>query len=296
MARAERRIDHLVHAVHDLDAATDFYRRLGFQVGARNRHSWGTENRLVQFGSSFIELITVGDGPEEIPPHEPGRFSFGAFVRDYLREREGLGMLALDSVDARADAAYFARTGIGAFEPFFFERKGRRPDGSETHVAFTLAFAVDPGLPSTSFFVCQQHFPENFWNPAFQKHPNGATDIRVVTLAAAEPGSHAGFLSAFTGSTADRSNEKRLVLRLRNGGHLAVERRADAVGCVSFAVTVPDLAGQAALLTKAAIRHDVSGESITVRVDGGYGVSIVFASLAALRGRFDGAGERETNP
>ncbi|WP_281024020.1 VOC family protein [Microvirga flavescens] len=41
-----RRIDHLVIAVHDLDKAADFYRRLGFQVGARNRHSWGTENRL----------------------------------------------------------------------------------------------------------------------------------------------------------------------------------------------------------------------------------------------------------
>ena len=41
-----RRIDHLVVAVRDLDEAGRFYERLGFQVGARNRHPWGTENRI----------------------------------------------------------------------------------------------------------------------------------------------------------------------------------------------------------------------------------------------------------
>ena len=64
-----RRIDHLVVAVHDLDQAGSFYQRLGFQVGARNRHPWGTENRLVQLPSSFIELITVGEGAA-IAPHQ----------------------------------------------------------------------------------------------------------------------------------------------------------------------------------------------------------------------------------
>jgi len=33
-----RGLDHIVHAVRDLDAAADLYRRLGFTVGARNRH------------------------------------------------------------------------------------------------------------------------------------------------------------------------------------------------------------------------------------------------------------------
>ena len=41
-------IDHIVHAVRDLDAAGDFYRRLGFTVGARNIHPWGTHNRIVR--------------------------------------------------------------------------------------------------------------------------------------------------------------------------------------------------------------------------------------------------------
>jgi hypothetical protein len=34
-----RGLDHIVHAVRDLEAAADLYRRLGFTVGARNRHA-----------------------------------------------------------------------------------------------------------------------------------------------------------------------------------------------------------------------------------------------------------------
>src|SRR5256885_12438117 len=51
------RSDHIVHAVHDLDAVGDAYARLGFTVGARNRHPWGTHNRIVQFPGVFIELL-----------------------------------------------------------------------------------------------------------------------------------------------------------------------------------------------------------------------------------------------
>src|SRR3954453_4340397 len=181
-----RRNDHLVVAVHDLDPAGSFYQRLGFQVGARNPHPWGTENRIVQPPSSFIELITVGEGAA-IAPHRASAFSFGAFVQDYLRDREGLAMLVLDSRDAQADAALFAQEGIGAFEPFHFERSGQRPDGSETKVAFTLAFESAKDTLKASFFVCQQHFPENFWNPEFQRHDNRATQMSSVPLAAPDP-------------------------------------------------------------------------------------------------------------
>jgi hypothetical protein len=120
---------------------------MGFQVGARNRHPWGTENRLIQFRSSFLELITVAEAGQ-VPPHAPGFFSFGAFVEGYLTKREGLAMLVLDSSDAAADAAQFTREGIAGFQPFSFERTGREPDGTQTRVAFSLAFARDDRLPA----------------------------------------------------------------------------------------------------------------------------------------------------
>jgi len=58
-----RGLDHIVHAVRDLDAAVDLYRHFGFTVGARNIHpkAWGTENHIVQFPGTFIELLAVAD-------------------------------------------------------------------------------------------------------------------------------------------------------------------------------------------------------------------------------------------
>ena len=228
MMNARRRIDHVVVAVRDLDAAGTFFQRLGFQVGARNRHPWGTENRLIQCRSSFIELITVGDAAGVIPDHAPGQFSFGAFVRDFLGRREGMAMLVLDSADAEADAAGFARAGIGAFQPFFFERKGKRPDGSEASVAFTLAFAVDKQAPGCGFFVCQQHVPENFWTPAFQRHDVGAQDIVEIGMSATDPWAHADFLSHFSGAEAERDGDAGLRIGLRGGAMGAVARQGVA--------------------------------------------------------------------
>lgn len=52
-------LDHIVHAVRDLDAAAEFYGRAGFTVGARNRHPWGTHNRIVQLKNCYIEILEV---------------------------------------------------------------------------------------------------------------------------------------------------------------------------------------------------------------------------------------------
>jgi hypothetical protein len=80
-----------------------------------------------------------------------------------------------------------------------FEREGKRPDGSAVKVGFSLAFARDAKAPATGFAVCQQHFPENFWNPAFQQHANTASGIEAAVLVAENPGEHHAFLSAFGG-------------------------------------------------------------------------------------------------
>lgn len=193
-----RGIDHIVHAVHDLDAAAMLYRQLGFQVGARNRHppSWGTQNHIVQFDGCFMELLSVAD-TSRMSPHGPRSFSFGAHNRDALQRGEGLSMLALESRDARADAEAFRTSGIGDFDVFDFERDGRRPDGKPIKVAFSLAFASDRDAPDVGFFACQQRFPENFWDAKFQAHFNAVSQVAGVVLVANKPSDHYRFLTAF---------------------------------------------------------------------------------------------------
>ena len=195
-----RGLDHIVHAVRDLERAADLYRRLGFTVGVRNRHSWGTHNHIVQFPGVFIELLTVAE-PDKLG-NDGFSTLFGAFNRDFLARDEGLSLLILESKNAAADENDFRAAGISAAPVMRFERDGKRPDGTTVKVAFSLAFAEDRAAPNIHFAVCQQHYPENFWNPAFQKHANGATTVAGVVAVASQPEKHKQFFASFAGTQA----------------------------------------------------------------------------------------------
>ncbi|MCO5093331.1 VOC family protein [Bosea sp. (in: a-proteobacteria)] len=286
-ASTPRGLDHLVIGVRDLDAAGSFYEKLGFSVGARNRHPWGTENRIVQFPGSFLELIAIADAAA-IPPHGERRFSFGAFVREALAgQGEGLSMLVLESTDAKADAATFKALGIGDFEPFFFERRGRRPDGSDVRVAFELAFAADPRAPECGFFVCQQLEPQNFWNPEFQRHPNGASALTAAVMLAEEPAFHRAFLSAFSGGAEVLEGNEDYVLALPRGridvldpeaaqGAYHVEPDTTPARFLGFCVSVPDLDAVAERLTTAELPFQCSDERLFVPAEAAFGCMVAF--------------------
>ena len=233
-----RGLDHIVHAVHDLDAVGEAYRAIGFTVGARNRHPWGTHNAIVQFPGVFIELLTVGEA-ERIPAPRPRAISFGGFTADFLRKGEGLSMLVLEGKGAAADAAAFRAAGIGDFDVFDFEREAKRPDGTPVKVAFSLAFASDPKAPDTGFFTCQQHYPENFWNPAFQKHPNGVTGVAGVVLVADNPADHHVFLKGFSGVSDLKSTSSGITIETPRG---EIQVMDPAAFRLHYAVDPPDVA------------------------------------------------------
>jgi hypothetical protein len=212
-----RGLDHIVHAVRDLDAAVDFYRRAGFTVGTRNRHpaAWGTQNHIVQLPGTFIELLAMGD-TSAIAEHGPRAFSFGAFNRDFLARGEGLSMLVLEGRGS-ADAQEFRATGVGDGDLFEFEREAKRPDGTPIKVAFALAFASDPRSPDAAFFTCLHRHPENFWNPAFQVHANTAAGVAGVVWVASDPAIHRAFLAAFADQSDVTANSAGIILKTPRG-------------------------------------------------------------------------------
>jgi hypothetical protein len=218
-------LDHIVHAVRDLDAAAEFYRRAGFTVGTRNRHPWGTHNRIVQLQNCYIEILEVAE-PEKIAPHGARSFSFGAFNRDFIAAQQGFSMLILNSTAAADDARAFAAAGIGGFKVFEFARDGTRPDGTPVKLAFSLAFARDPGSPNVRFAVCQHHFPENFWDPAYQAHANGVRNVPGVAMVAKHPTDHQTFLQAFTGVNDLRASSTGVKACTENGDVEIIEQVA----------------------------------------------------------------------
>src|ERR1700733_9620819 len=244
-------LDHIVHAVRDLDAAAEFYRRAGFTVGARNRHAWGTHNRIVQLRNCYIEILEVAE-PDKIAPHGARSFSFGAFNRDFLASREGFSMLILNSSNAVEDNAAFEAAGISNSGVFDFGREGTKPDGTPVKLAFSLAFASDPASPNLRFAVCQHHFPENFWDPAFQTHANGTKAVPGAVMVADNPADHHIFLKAFTGVTDLNSSSIGVKARTENGDIEIMEQVAFRG---QFGIS-PEVAGEG--MTLPALRFEVA--------------------------------------
>ena len=245
-----RGLDHIVHAVADLDHAADIYRALGFTVGVENHHPWGTSNRIVQLPGCFVELLAIAR-PDQATADAPQTFSFGAFNREFLARGEGLSMLALESRNAAADVESFRAAGFGGFDLLRFERTGRKVDGSLVTVGFSLAFAVDPKARDTGFFVCQQHHPQNFWDPVLQVHPNGVSTITGVVLVAENPADHHIFLSMLAGERNLHATSAGMTVPTPRG---AIEVMSPVAFSAGFGVNPPDLSHGARL---AAVRFAV---------------------------------------
>jgi len=278
-----RGIDHIVHAVRDLDAAVALYRGLGFTVGARNTHprEWGTQTHIIQLPDTFIELLGVADESGMVP-HRPNHFSFGAFNRDFLTRDEGLSMLVLKGRGA-ADAEDFRAKGIGDFALYDFEREAKRPDGSAVKVAFSLAFARDAGVLDTGFFTCQQHYPENFWSPAFQKHANSATGVAGIVAVANDPDQHRGFMQTFSAGEA-RPMEGGFIIDTPRG---TIEMTTPDAFLRRFGVAAPDVSRGARL---AAVRFAVADASLVQNAPELASIAGIYAENKAIIGANDAMG------
>jgi len=278
-----RGLNHIVHAVRNLDAATDLYRRLGFTVGARNSHprAWGTQNHIIQLPGVYVELLAVAD-TSGIVPHSPRHFSFGAFNRDFLARGQGLSMLVLEGRGA-LDAGQFRAEGIGDFELYNFEREGKRPDGTPVKLAFTLAFAFDPRAPDIGFFTSQQHYPENFWDPTFQNHPNSVEGVAGVVVVASRPEQHQQFFETFVGARAAAHAEGFAIATPRG----AIEVIAPAAFLRRFGVRAPEVAHGARL---AALRFAVTHASRLQAAPELAGLAGLYVGNAAAVGPEDAMG------
>ncbi len=282
-----RGLDHIVHAVSDLEAAAALYRRLGFTVGARNVHPWGTHNHIVQLPGFFIELLTVAE-PEKLGG-EGFAALFGRFNQAFLARQEGLSFLMLESQNAAADASDFAAAGIAASGALTFEREGRRPDGSRLKVAFSLAFACDAGAPAIGFATCRQHNPENFWNPSLQQHPNRTTAVAGAVIVAENPSDHHIFLSAFTGerellatSSGVSAHTPRGELQIMDAAafrsHFGVAPPDIAAGArlAALRLVVPDRDALIAMLEAGAVPHILHMGHVVVAPPAAIGATLVF--------------------
>jgi len=114
-------IDHLVIAVPDPDASIDLLAaELGLTSGASGGYhpGWGTRNRLLWLGDTFIELLAIDD------PELASESWLGAPALVQLARGAGLVSWAISTDDLEADAAHLQNAG-GTVDEFLDGRRTR---------------------------------------------------------------------------------------------------------------------------------------------------------------------------
>jgi catechol 2,3-dioxygenase-like lactoylglutathione lyase family enzyme len=166
--RASWPLDHVVIAVHDLDAAIADYTALGFTVRPGGAHPGrATHNALVVFADgSYFELIAwKKPAPDE------------RWWQLLQRHGEGIVDFALLPHDTGAVVAAARERGLALDGPL--EGGRLRPDGERLH--WRTARAPSPDLP----FLCGDVTPRALRVPEgdARVHANGALGIGTLALA-----------------------------------------------------------------------------------------------------------------
>lgn len=286
-----RGLDHIVHAVRDLDAAADFYRRAGFTVSARNIHPWGTHNHIVQFPGFFIEVLTVGE-PEKLKGDGLARI-FGVANQQAIARGDGFSMLALESGDIEADIADFRTRGIGISAALPFSREAKLPDGKIVTVGFTLAFAHDELSPHAGFFAIKHRDATMFYKKELQRHPNGASGVLGAVMVADNPTDHHIFLGGFTGARELHSSSLGLVANTPRGDveieevtafrdQFGVTPKVERTGTTleGLRLAAPDLDAVERILNANGIASHRHIGRLVVKPEAAFGATLIFETRA----------------
>lgn len=273
-----RPIDHLVLAVPDLAAAAATYRALGFTVGTRNRHPWGTENHVVQLDGAFLELIGLADDVLAPAPYHPAA-RFAAAVEAAVKRSGGFVLVALRTEDAAAESKRLSAAGLGSGRMLHFGRTSETPEGARRELSFTLAFADGPALPEAGFFFCQHGRPEHFWSAAAQVHANGARSVGAVTLCLDTPSHHAAEIALLCDAEVDGRAGRTSIPT--EGGTIDLRTPDELDGAVAgrfaaFTVIVASLDVVRRLLDQARVPYRARARSILVAAEHTFGVAIAF--------------------
>lgn len=175
-------LDHVVVMVHDLDAAADRWRALGFTLSPRGTHSahLGTGNYTIMFGTDYVELLGVLQGT-----------ALNAPSRAFLQRRgEGIERAAFTTRNAAEGVAALQAHGIAATGPVDFSRPVDLPNGQQGTAAFSVFhWPVEQRPGDMRLFACQHHTRHTVWMAELMSHANTATGIlrlEIVTPAPAD--------------------------------------------------------------------------------------------------------------
>jgi len=147
-------------------------------------------------------------------------------------------------------------------------------------------------MPNAAFFVCQQHAPQHFWKPEYQRHANGARSISRVVMVANRPRGLADFFSRLTEPSAVSSVGEELHVTMLGGQLIVVTpgrfyaeyptskgiTAPEGPHFAAYRITVNDLAALEARLRRQGIAHRNLDGRLAISPQDAFGVAIEFGT------------------
>jgi catechol 2,3-dioxygenase-like lactoylglutathione lyase family enzyme len=163
-----RRLDHVIIAVRDLEAATATYvRLLGRSPSWKGVHpGYGSANTLFRLDDLYVELLTpAGEG------------AIGTVLSDFLaREGEGLFALAFETADAAGAAAWLREKGFTV--PNAADGSGR-VDSTGKERSWRNVIMVPEEARGIRLLLIEHRSPADSLPPA---QPTGDPDASIVGI------------------------------------------------------------------------------------------------------------------
>jgi len=262
------RLDHVIIAVKNLDAAAATYRKLGFTLTPRGLHEGkGTGNHCIMFKDSYIELLGIVD---EVGAK--GRLA----ERVNARGEGGMG-IAYGADDADKIAAALRAASIAVEDPNDLARP-LDLDGKRQMVRFRNVMMPNLTLPNVVQFVCTHLTPElTRARHEWQLHPNGATGIAEVVVAANTIDPYWDELERLYDNSTSKTAVTLAARETLEANHGAALRGAPPDGVVMLRITVNEPDATSAMLEMAKVPHREEDGVVTVPASAAHGVALEFA-------------------
>lgn len=257
------RLDHVIIAVRSLDAAATSWRKLGFTLTPRGIHEGkGTGNHCIMSGDTYIELLGIVD--------ENGmKGRLGQRVNE--RGEGGMG-IAWGADNADVTYAALRAAGVEAEAPNDLSRP-LELDGKRDIVRFRNIMLPGLHLQDTMQFVCTHVTPDlTRARREWQLHPNGATGVAEVLIAASDVEAAKAQLAPAMPSNASVTITTRPDIEARLGATALAG--APATGIVALTIRVNELDAVGAMLEMGRIPHVEARNAIMVPASATHGVAL----------------------
>lgn len=277
-------LDHVGIYAHSMDDIAAQFERLGFLLTPLSQHATtdpatgattqlGTANRCAMLGRGYIELLAIVD--TNLDPRD---------VASGLARYAGLHIMAFGTDEPARSVASMRAGGFDA-RLGDLRRSVDTPDGRQL-ARFTQVRVPREQMPEGLIMTLLHHTPEVLWQPRHLTHPNGATALDTLALAARSPDEIAPRYERYLGIAAARV-EGGLRFALPHGSLLILEPDAFSAQFGSatppllpfpggLVVSVSDLGRTRAWLDRSGIAWLQSPDGLHVAAEDAGNVALIF--------------------